>query len=196
MASPASLAIVGIGSSAAGGIFGAIGAKKTAAAQADMYRYQAGAAQFNKKIAEQNRDYALASGELEAGRYGLKAQQTAGSIKARQAASGISVNTGSAVDVQESAHSIAKTDMGTIRNNAARVAYGYSVEAMQQDLQSGLYMKAASNAKAAGNINAMSSLISGASSVASKWGQASSAGIFGKTASSAYTDPAQYGTIY
>jgi len=177
MAAP--LAIFSMGSSALGGIMGAIGAKKTAAAQADMYNYQAGVAQYNKQIAIQNENYSFASGEQEAGRYGMKAAQQAGQIRAQQGASGVDVNSGSAAAVQESQHTVAQIDMGTIRQNAARQAYGYAVEAQGQQFQSDLYGMAAKNVKAAGNINAISSLLSGASSVSSKWLQASQAGIFG-----------------
>ena len=177
MASPAALAGISIGTTAAGSLISAYGQKKQGEATGDMYSFQAGVAQFNKKIAEQNRDYAYKVGESEATTYGIKARAQGGAIKAAQSGSNLDVNSGSAVDVRESQKEVSRMDLATIRNNAARVAYGYSVEATSQDLQSQLYGKAAANARAGGNIAALGSLISGASSVSSKWLQASQAGI-------------------
>ena len=183
MADPATLGAASLGTSAGGSLLSAFGAISKGQSESQMYSYQAQVAQLNSKIAEQNRDYALASGEQEAGRYGMKARQEAGSIRAQQGASGIAVNSGSAVDVQESQAQIAKMDLGTIRNNAARVAYGYSVEAASQTNQATLYGMAASNASKAGNISSLASLLSGASSVSSKWLQMDQSGVFGKSAS-------------
>ena len=183
---PATIAATSMGASAGGGILGVFGNLAKGKAESSMYQYQAGVAQFNQKIAEQNRDYAFAQGELEAGRYGLKARQEAGAIKAGQAASGISVNSGSAVDVQNSQHDLALMDMGTIRNNAARTAYGYSVEATKYAADAGMYEAAASNAKKASYINAFGSLLSSTSSVSTKWLQAKDSGVFGKSVDVGY----------
>lgn len=179
MADPTVLASASIGSTAAGSILGAAGAKESGEAQGRMYDYQAGVAQLNKQIAEQNRDYAVQTGEREASIYGMKARQQAGAIRARQGGSGLSVNFGSAVDVQESQAEIAKLDLATIRRNAARTAYGYTVEATQDEAQSQIFKMAGANARRAGSINAAASLISGAGSVSSKWLQAKQTGVPG-----------------
>ena len=186
MADPVTLGSISLGASAGGSLLSAFGASSKGKAESQMYSYQARVAELNKQIAEQNRDYALASGEKEAQRYGMKAAQERGAIRAQQGASGIAINSGSAVDVQESQAQIAKMDLATIRSNAARVAYGYSVEAASQSNQSTLYKMASTNAKKAGSINALSSLISGASSVSSKWMQLNQAGVFGKSTEGDY----------
>ena len=72
---------------------------------------------------------------------------------------------------------IAGMDLATIRNNAARKAYGYTVEAAQDTAQAGLYTMAGVNAKQAADIKATGSLISGVTGVADKWLQASSMGL-------------------
>lgn len=185
MTAPA-LAGVGIGASILGTGLGMAGAQTSTdaalrqnRAQVSAYQYQAGVADLNRKIAEQNRDYAVAAGEQEAMGYGLKARQQMGKIKVAQGASGLDVNSGSAVDVRESQKLVAGMDMATIRNNAARVAYGHAMEAASATAQKGLYEKAAADTSAAegsikksGKIAMLSSLISGASSVSSKWLQA------------------------
>ena len=169
MADPATLALASGGAQAGGSLLSAFGAKQEGAAQAGMYQYQAGIAQLNQKIALQNRDYALATGEQQAAEEGMKQRAIAGKTKAAQGASGIDVGSGSSVDVQTSEAKIAGMDLATIRNNAARKAYGYTVEAAQDTAQAGLYQTAATDVKQAANIKAMGSLISGAGGVADKW---------------------------
>lgn len=178
MADPATMTAVSMGMSAAGGLLGASGAKQSAAAESEMYQYRAGIAMVNKKIAEQNADYALKVGEQETVRFGMRTRQNIGQIKATQSGSGLDVNTGTAALVRESAHDIARMDMATIRQNAARQAYGHRIEAWQAESEASLLQKASTNAKAAGKINALSSLLSGASSVSSKWTQAKQTGIY------------------
>lgn len=181
MADPATLALVSLGASGASSSLGFFGALSEGKAKSNMYSYQAGVAQMNEKIALENRDYALYAGEKEAVRYGMKASQRAGAIRAGQGASGVRVDTGSAADVAESDAKIASMDLATIRQNAARTAYGYSVEATNERAKSGLYSMAASEAKRGGKMKAVASLISGVSSVSSKWMQGNQAGLFAQS---------------
>jgi len=178
MADPATMTALSIGSSAIGGLLGASGTKQSARAESEMYQYRAGIALANKRIEEQNADYAFKVGEQEAMRFGVKTRQNLGSIRAAQSGSGLDVNFGTSAQVRDSAHDLAAMDMSTIRQNAARQAYGYKVKAWEAEQESKLYGMAANKAKAAGNINMFSSLISGASSVSSKWSQAKQTGIY------------------
>lgn len=186
MADPVSIAGLSMGLSAGGGILNAFGANQKGKATQAMYNYQAGMADFRRKIDLQNRDYALQVGEDTAARYGIKAAATQGTTKAVAGASGIDVSSGSKAAVVKSEQKVAAMDMATIRNNAARRAYGYEVEAAAEEQQAGLYRMAGTNARAASKFDVASSLISGATSVASKWYQASSGGIFGSKASDDY----------
>ena len=169
MASPGVLAGVGAGAQAGGSLLSYFGAKREGAAQAGMYQYQSGIAQLNQKIAMQNRDYSLATGEQQAAEEGMKQRAIAGTTLARQGASGIDVGSGSSADVRTSQHDIATMDLATIRNNAARKAYGYTVEAAQDEAQSKLFDMAAVESKKAGDIKALGSLVSGVSGVSDKW---------------------------
>lgn len=186
MADPVSLGAISIGLSAGGSLASAFGAQSKGKAAQQMYNYQAGIADFRKKIALQNRDYALQVGESQAQRYGLKAAATQATTRAVEGASGIDVGSGSKAAVIKSEQKVAAMDMATIRNNAARTAYGYMVEATGEEAQAGLYRLAGTNARKAGNIDMASSLISGATSVASKWYQGSSAGLFGPSSGGGY----------
>lgn len=180
MADPITLMAVGsMAATAAGAGISAYGASKSGQAQAGMYQYQAGVAQLNSQIALQNRDLALATGQTEAQRYGMAAAQRLGSIKAGGGASGIDVGSGSKADVTQSQQYVTGIDQATLYNNAARKAYGYEVESVMGTAQAGMYGQASSDAADAGNIKALASLVSGAGSVASKWTQGTSGGLFG-----------------
>jgi len=171
--------IIGMGASLAGGIMGAEGAQQTAAAQQQMYNYQAGVARINAQIDQQNREYALNVGEIQATQFGLKAAQQEGHIRSQQSASGFDVNSGSNLDIQTSQKKLDSMDMTQIRSNAAKTAYDFDVKATMDLNQSNLDVMAGQNAKAAGDINAMSSIIGSVGSVSSKWLQGSQTGMWG-----------------
>lgn len=176
----AAIGAIGIGTTIAGGVVAAQGAKTTAAATQQAYNYQAGVAQINSKIDLQNADYSRDQGEREAELYGLKAGQTEANIKVAQAASGLDVNSGSAKDVQSSQKVVAGIDMAQIRSNAAKVAYDYDVKSTMDLNQSTLDVIGGENAKIAGDIQAESSILGTVGSVATKWSQGQTAGLWGK----------------
>lgn len=177
MADPVTLATVSMGASAAGGLTSAFGGYESGQAASQMYGYQSAVAQLNSKIALQNRDYALATGEQQAQSYGTGAAQRFGAIRAAQGASGVDVGSGSSLDVQAGQRRATAIDLNTIRTNAARVAYGYEVQSTQDKAQSQLYDMASSDAAKAGGIKALGSLISGAGSVSDKWLQMGQYGL-------------------
>jgi hypothetical protein len=170
-------AMIGMGFSALGGIFGAAGAREMGQAQANMYNYQAGIAMLNKQIAEQNARYAIASGEVEAQQSGMQTRYQIGASRAQQGASGLDVNRGSALAVRESEAEIGEQNQAIIRSNAQRTAYGFQTQAVQDQAQSQLYGMAAQQSIIAGNYGAMSSLLGAGASVASKWYQGSQYGM-------------------
>lgn len=168
-----------MGASGSGGLISAVGSIMSGNAQAAAYQYQAGVAQINKQIADQNADYARYAGEVEAQQGGMKTRALLGTTVAQQGAGGLAIGSGSQGRVTDSIREVGAEDVGIIRSNAAKRAYGYEVEAAGQQAQIGLDQMAASQAKTAGYINAFSSILGAGGSVASKWSQAGSAGIFG-----------------
>jgi hypothetical protein len=238
MTTPAVMAGIGMGASALGGVFGAQGAQTTAQGQqlgiqgqilntvgqifgletkaqqygysANIADYQAGVAKVNQQIADQNASYARTVGEVSAEQAGMKARADLSSMRAHQASSGIDIESGSSQHVRESMVEVAQYNEAMIRANAAKTAYGYEVEAMQDKSQSDLYtytagvdrtqaantMAAAGLAEEAiplqqqaytlagkaGDISSMASLVGAAGSVATKWSSASKLGIFGTAA--------------
>ncbi len=179
MADPATIAGVGIASQVGGSLLGAVGSATSGAAQQAQYQYLAGVAAVNQQIAKQNAAYATATGEVEAQQSGMATAAQIASTKAQQGASGLDVNRGSAVDVRASEADIGAENQAITRSNAARAAYGFEVEGVQAAAQGQVDIMQGQQAKTAGEFGVASSLLGGATSVSSKWLQASQQGISG-----------------
>lgn len=225
MVDPGTMTAISLGSSVVGGLFGAKSASNNAEAQklnikgqmlqtmgqafsmdvqaqqyeyaSNIAKYQAGVARINRDIAKQNASYSRDVGEVEAQQSGMKARADRGEMLATQGASGLSVAGGSATRVRESMVDIGQYNQALIRSSAARKAYGYEVEATQNEAQAGIYdytatmnEDQAANAKTAagivrqalpleqqamdlasstGTTNMLGSLVGAAGSVADKW---------------------------
>lgn len=167
MADP--MMIAGTGASILGGVLGASGAMKTGAAAKQMGMYQAGIAKLNADISRQNAAYAQFAGDIQARQYGMGARARMGEILAGQSASGLDVGSGSAKDVRASAKLVSDMDMAQIRANAAKTAYDYEIQAQSHEVEAAGQMMGANVSAQAGRINAMTSILGGASSVADKW---------------------------
>lgn len=148
---------------------GAIGAISSATAASNNANFQAQVASNNAIAARNNATYALKAGEAKTQAVGLRAAQQGGAIKAAQAANGVDVNSGSAVDVQTSAREQGDLDEATTEHNAALQAYGYRTQATNFDAQAQLDKSAASSDLTGGFLNAGAGLLSSASSISTKW---------------------------
>lgn len=164
----AALAVLGLGTSLIGGIEQAQGQVQSAKAQAESYAYQAQIAKNNAAIAGQNVAWVADQGEIDATTQGMKTAAEVGSMKAKEAASGIDVNTGSAVDARAAAERLGVINALTVKSNAARTAWGYQVDQSNEEIQSALYKKAGAYATQAGKIGAGSTLLATAGSIASQ----------------------------
>lgn len=181
MAAP--LFTIGIGSSIAGGVLGAQGSLLQGQSMAAMYNYQAAVSKFNQQIANQNAEYTMNAGQAQAAQAGMATRAQIGQTKAAEGAGNIAVGKGSSADVLSSEREIGQINTANILNNAARVAYGYKVGAVEAGAQSNIYSAAAPVSLESGEIGALGSLISGASSVATKWTQGFGAGLGGTSGS-------------
>jgi hypothetical protein len=166
---PISMGIMAVGVAGAG--VQAAGAYEQGQAQSQAAAYQAQVARNNSLIANQNAAWTEESGVAKETAQGMKTRAAVGSIKAGQAASGIDVNTGSAADVRSSASALGMLDAMTIRSNTAREAYGFEVAATSDQAQAGLLDMESKQAQEAGDISALGTFLSGASSVGSRWGK-------------------------
>lgn len=128
-------------------------------------KYLDSVSKVNAGISRQAARDALERGSLEADEQRKQTQQVIGSQRTAYAANGIDVNTGTAGQVQNDTAALGELDALTIMNNAAREAYGYEVQAIDQRQQGRL-------AKYQGKMNAIGSILGGAE-------QAFSLGAFG-----------------
>jgi len=159
------MAVLGI----AGAGISAFGAYEQGQAQAANATYQAQVAANNAMVARENASLAAASGAAREATQGMKTAATVGAIKAGQGASGIDVNTGSAASVRQAASKLGALDLATTRSNTSREVYGYEVAATNDVAQSQLLTSEATQAKTAGDISALGTFLSGASSVGGKY---------------------------
>jgi hypothetical protein len=165
-AAPVALAagVIGAGVSA-------YGTMEAGQAQAAAANYQAQVQRNNAIIAEQNAQYAEKAGQVQAGTQSLKSAAAGGKIKAAQAASGVDVNTGSAVDVQEAQREGGKLDTETVLSNAELQAYGYRSQGANFQAEAGLEQMEAEQAPIGADLAAGGQLLSGASGLGFKWSQ-------------------------
>lgn len=175
---PGTMAAISIGSTLLSGALGASGAKFSADASSDAFNFKAGIAKLNSDINKQNASWAINSGAIKAANYGLKAGQEIADTKVVQAASGLDINSGSKEAVRDTQSEVAKYDQNLIRADAAHTAHGYEVKAAADSMEAELDRTSASNAGKAGKLGILSSIIGSASSVASKWTQGNTLGMW------------------
>ena len=156
------------------GVTGFMGAQQQSAAQQAAANYQASIARINAQIAQQNGQMSIEKGEFNATMAGKDTAAKVGGIMAQQAANGIDVNSGSAVDVRSSAAQMGQLNVLSIRDNASREARGYTNQAESYGLQAGMSDATATGAAAAGGINSATSLLGGATTAATNWAKWSS----------------------
>lgn len=172
------LANIGTGAAVGGGLLSAFSNIFGGSAEASKFRYQAGMARMNAAINKQNADYERIIGEREAARSGMKTAFQVSNIRSGEAAHGGLVDSGSNADVVESQHAVGALDMATIRNSAARRAYGYEVKAAEDESSAKMFEMGATNAKTAGWIKAAGSILGTGGSVADKWLTAKMYGLY------------------
>lgn len=177
---PGSLMIMSMVAGAAGTAVQAAGAEEAGQAKANMAAYQSQVAQNNAIIAARDSRLDIQAGEVAATNQGLRTRATVGQEKAAQGAAGIDVNTGSAPDVRAGTEQLGMLDALTIRSNAAKQAYAKEVEANSDTAQGQLYTAEAAQDREAGDITAMGTLLSGASSVGGQWSKYQT--LYGKAA--------------
>lgn len=160
-----------IGAGIAGAGLSAIGSYNSMEAQSKNAAYQAQVAANNAKTAMQNAAMETQSGEIEAANQGLKTRAAVGQTLARQGASGVNVNVGSAPKVRAAESELGVLDALTIRSNAAKKAYGYEVAATSDTAESGLLTAESEQASEAAPVMALGSFLSSASSVGGAYGK-------------------------
>lgn len=148
---------------------GAVGSYQQGQAAESAAKFNAQVARNNEIVAQQNEQYAIQAGIQKAAMESMKGRAVLGKIKASQAASGINTDEGSALDVQQGAREANVLDTATVLHNAQLEAYGYRSQAANFQSQAKLKEMEGGAAASAGNVGALSTLLSGAGSLGSKW---------------------------
>lgn len=167
--SPEVIVITSLAASVAGGAVGAVGAIQSGNAQKAAANYNSQVATEDATLAQQNATMAAQSGEAQVGQQQQKTRAYVGAVKANQAARGVDVNSGSAVDVRSSAAELGELDAINIRANAARTAYGYDTQAAGFKGQSQLDVYEGEQAVTAGEIGAGSTILGSVGSAGSNF---------------------------
>ena len=165
----AALPFISIGLSVLGAVTTAIGAGQQAKAEQSAANHQAQVARNNAIIAERAAKDALAKGAIEERRQRIRTAQEIGSQRARAAARGVEVDTGSARELNIDTAGLGELDALTVRSNALRESLGFETRAGDFTSEAELALATGRNARQAGKVSAVGSLITGATTVATKW---------------------------
>lgn len=127
---------------------------------------------FNAKIADMQAQDAIERGAETESRYRTQVRGAIGTQRAGLAAQGVKVGFGSAVDVQADAAYLGELDALSIRNNAAREAWGYKMQATDLRKRAeiarkeGVYLEAAGKqTQSAYNLASYGTLVGGATTM-------------------------------
>lgn len=120
--------------------------------QREAANSQAELSDFNAAVAEQQAKDAIQRGTADEQRFRQGVRGIIGSQRAAFAASNVDVGFGSAVDVQADAAFLGELDALTIRTNAAREAWGFSVQAADARKRAEVARKEGVNLEAAGQV--------------------------------------------
>jgi len=127
-----------------------------AAATINEADYNARVATYNAKVAELQAQDAIARGQIAESTARASTASKVGAIRADYGAQGVNVDVGSPAEVVRSVASGGALDAMTVRLNAAREAWGFSVQAASERSQSEAIRQKGSvdawNAKTQGNV--------------------------------------------
>lgn len=107
--------------------------------------YDFSTAQTNAEIANYQAEDALKRGDKAAANHASAVKSLVGKQRASLAAQGIDVGSGSARDIQTDTHYLGALDALTIKNNAAKEAFGYKMNAQNYASQGAFSLAAANN---------------------------------------------------
>lgn len=158
----ASLAATGLGTA-----FTAYGQIQQGKAQQAQYNYQAAVDRNNAVIAERLAKDAEDRGKKEEQQQRQGVRQLIGQQRSAFAGNGIDLGSMNVTDTTADTALLGELDALTIRNNAEREAYGFRVQGMNYTASAGMNTLAGRNARSAGKMGAISTVLGGAGSLGS-----------------------------
>lgn len=153
----------------------AYGAYNQSKATKSGYEYQAAVNRNNATLAEWQAQDAIARGQRAEQVQRLKTAQLKGTQRARLAANGVALDEGSALNILNDTDFMGEADAMTIRDNAAREAWGARNQVA--NYESDASMLSARAAAESPGFAAAGTLLTGAGSVARQWYSRKEAGV-------------------
>ena len=150
----------GVGMSTVSAIYGA-------QMQEIAFNYQADISEINAKLSESSAQQALEQGRDQAGQVRLQGENMKGTQRTAIAANGVDRNEGSAKNILDSTDMMVETEIQNTKLNAARSAFGYRTQVINNSAQA-----AGARISAAGVspfLQGSTSLLSGSGQVAGNW---------------------------
>jgi len=190
------LSIVGMVAGLAGSTQQAAGQRLSGEATANSYAYQAQIAENNARIAKLNAGYTAQVGEIDSTNEGMKTAADVAAMKAKQGASGVDVNSGSALDARLAAERIGQINALTIKSNKAREAWGYRVDSSNEELQASLDKRSAGYAMEGAQIASGGTLLGGIGNFAGQLSNFGSVNGFGSGFGSSATSAPSIGPTW
>lgn len=169
MADPSAMAGASMGGSVLASVVSAIGAYVGGQNTQAMNNYQARVAQINAGVAGEQAAAETVAGNIRAETSGLRTAQRMGETRAGIGAGNLDIGSGSAKQVLSSEAEVGQFEQSTIRNEAARKAYGYQVSGFGDVAQANLDIAAGHGARTEAAFNVATSLLGGATQVSDKW---------------------------
>lgn len=167
MCDASTVAGVGLGAQAAGGVAAAYGAYNKSKAEKTAFDMQAKVADNNKQYATWQAEDAIRRGQKATVAQQLKTRQLKGAQIARMAENGIDLGEGSALNILTDTDLMGAIDANTVTDNAAKEAWFYRAQAGNYGANADLlrYRSSAENPMGA----ASGTLLTSAGNVASRW---------------------------
>lgn len=162
--SASTAATLSLATTAIGGLVQAYGAMQEGKAQQQMYNYQAA-------VDRNNAADAIERGKVEEDQHRMKVAQVKASQRVGFAASGIDLGSDNVVDTLSDTAMMGELDALTIRNNAQRESTNYLNSATGKTA-------AGKNARSAGNMTAMSTVLGTGATVSDRWSEYKRVGTF------------------
>jgi hypothetical protein len=159
------MAIAGTATSTAGQVRAGRAAKKAGKAQQEVAESEAQLSDYNAQVAQVQAQDAIARGGEKESTFRSQVRGVIGSQRAGFAGANVDVGYGSAADVQADAAFLGELDALTIRNNAAREAWGYKVQAEDLRQRAAISRQGGQMAAAAGSAAATSAYIGAGATV-------------------------------
>ncbi|NYT45143.1 hypothetical protein H0A64_09955 [Alcaligenaceae bacterium] len=178
MSGATTAAIVSTGAQVASTAISASGSYHSASVQKTSLDTQARMADINARIAEMGAQSAMQQGKQQVAALTHQTGQLKGRQRATLAANGVDLGVGNAAEIQASTDIMKNIDAGNLKMNALRTAFGYRTQGMNATNEASMARANAQGISPGGA--AASTLLGGATQVASNWYSMSQTGMFDK----------------